>query len=118
MRRGRFTEDQIVGVPREHEAGVKTADLCRKQAPMAIPQEANQRWSLEFVSDSLACGRRFRLLNVIDDYHQECLACIPSLAAARQLIEVWRTDYDTVRAHSSLGGLAPAEFTNRPSQGA
>ena len=30
MLRGRFTEDQIIGVLREHEAGVKTADLCRK----------------------------------------------------------------------------------------
>jgi len=38
------------------------------RAPMAIPQEPNQRWLLDFVSDWLACGRRFRLLNVIDDY--------------------------------------------------
>jgi putative transposase len=30
MRRGRFAEDQIIGVLREHEAGVKTAELCRK----------------------------------------------------------------------------------------
>jgi putative transposase len=29
-RRGRFTEDQIIGVRRHHEAGVKTAELCRK----------------------------------------------------------------------------------------
>lgn len=30
MRR-RFTDEQIIGMLREHEAGVKTADLCRKQ---------------------------------------------------------------------------------------
>jgi len=35
------------------------------RAPMAIPQGPNQRWSLDFVSDSLSCGRRFRILNVI-----------------------------------------------------
>ena len=28
------------------------------RAPMAIPQEPNQGWSLDFVSDALACGRR------------------------------------------------------------
>ncbi len=61
------------------------------RAPMAIPQEPNQRWSLDFVSDSLA--------------------------AARRIIEAWRTDYNTVRPHSSLGGMAPAEFTNRPRHG-
>ncbi|RSV34863.1 transposase, partial [Sphingomonas sp. ABOLE] len=41
----------------------------------------------------------------------------PSLAAARRIIEAWRTDYNTVRPHSSLGGLAPAEFTSRHRQG-
>jgi putative transposase len=46
------------------------------RAPMAIAQELNQRWSLDFVSGSLACGRRFHMLNVIDDYSRECLACI------------------------------------------
>ena len=35
------------------------------RASMAIPQGPNQRWSLDFVSDSLSCGRRFRILNVI-----------------------------------------------------
>jgi putative transposase len=49
----------------------------------------------------------------------ECLNAhlFPSLATARRIIEAWRTDYNTVRPHSSLGGLALAEFTNRPRQG-
>ena len=41
----------------------------------------------------------------------------PSLAAARRIIEAWRTDYNTVRPHSSLGGMAPAEFTSPPAKG-
>lgn len=43
---------------------------------MTLPQGPNQRWSLDFVSDALACGRRFRVLNVIDDWSRECLASI------------------------------------------
>lgn len=43
---------------------------------MAIPQGPNQRWSLDFVSDSLSCGHRFRILNVIDDFSRECLAAV------------------------------------------
>ena len=31
------------------------------RAPMTIPQGPNQRWSLDFVSDSFICGRRFRI---------------------------------------------------------
>ena len=43
---------------------------------MVIPQGANQRWSLDFVSDSLAFGRRFRVLCIIDDFSRECLGAI------------------------------------------
>ena len=46
------------------------------RAPMAIPQEPNQRWSLDFVSDALSCGRRFRVLCEIDDFSRECLATV------------------------------------------
>ena len=46
------------------------------RAPMAIPQDPNQRWSLDFVSDTLVDGRRFRILCVIDDFSRECLATI------------------------------------------
>jgi putative transposase len=46
------------------------------RAPMTIPQDANQRWSLDFVSDTLVDGRRFRILCVIDDFSRECLATV------------------------------------------
>jgi putative transposase len=46
------------------------------RAPMALPQEANQRWSLDFVSDVLADGRRFRVLVVVDDFTREWLALV------------------------------------------
>ena len=41
------------------------------RAPMAIPQGRNQRWSLDFVSDTLASGRKFRMLTVVDDFSRE-----------------------------------------------
>jgi len=45
--------------------------LVRPRAPMLVPNAPNQRWSLDFVSDQLANGRRFRILNVIDDCSRE-----------------------------------------------
>ncbi len=46
------------------------------RAPMTIPQGSNQRWSLDFVSDSLVDGRRIRILCVTDDFSRECLATV------------------------------------------
>ena len=50
-----------------------------------------------------------------DCLRDECLNdhLIASLAAARRIIEAWRTGYDTVRPHSSLSGTTPAKFTRR-----
>jgi len=44
--------------------------------PIATPVRANQRWSLDFVSDQLTDGRRFRILAVVDDCTRECLALV------------------------------------------
>jgi putative transposase len=55
------------------------------RAPMAVPDGPNQRWSLDFASDTLADGRRFRMLCVVDDFSRECLALVadPSLSGKR-----------------------------------
>jgi putative transposase len=162
------------------------------RAPLAIPQSANQRWSLDFVSDALADSRRFRILAIVDDCTRECLALVAdtslsgmrvareldtliavrgkpaivvsdngteltsmailrwsqqsrvewhyiapgkpqqnafvesfngrlrdellnetlftSLGHAREALALWRLDYNTVRPHSRLGNLPPAEY--------
>ncbi|PZQ08484.1 MAG: IS3 family transposase [Rhodanobacter denitrificans] len=41
---------------------------------VALP---NQRWSLDFVHDQMACGRRFRVLNIVDDVTRQCLRAVP-----------------------------------------
>ncbi len=55
------------------------------RAPMVLPLLPNQRWSLDFVSDQLTDGRRFRIMTVVDDCTRECLALIAdtSLSGAR-----------------------------------
>lgn len=166
------------------------------RAPMSMPQDANQRWSLDFVQDALNDGRRFRILNVVDDFTRECLTSVVdtslsgirvireldrlcdlhgqplmivsdngteltsravlswveetgvewhyiapgkpvqnafvesfngrlrdeclnehafrSLSEARHIVDAWRIDYNTIRPHSSLGGLPPSVFASRP----
>nr|WP_188966656.1 IS3 family transposase [Neoroseomonas lacus] len=165
------------------------------RAPMMLPQGPNQRWSLDFVSDAFGCGRRFRILCVVDDFTRECLALVAdtslsgarvareldaiaairgkplavvsdngteltstsilrwsqerqvewhyiapgkptqnafvesfngrlrdeclnetlftSMAQARAVLAAWRHDYNTVRPHSKLGGLTPAEIAGQ-----
>jgi putative transposase len=54
--------------------GRKRALGTRK--PMLLPDGPNQRWSLDFVSDALTDGRRFRILAVVDDFSRENLVLV------------------------------------------
>ena len=166
------------------------------RVPSMQPTRANQMWTMDFTRDSLASGRKFRTLNLMDGYTREALwievdtslpglrvvqvlervaqergfpetvqvdngpefisrvvdqwayvngvvlhfidpgkpvqnafiesfngkfrdECLSqswhtSLEDARQIIEAWRVDYNTVRPHSSLGYQTPAEYAARP----
>ena len=168
----------------------KVAAVARVVMP--APERLNQKWSMDFVIDSIVTGRRFRALAIVDDYSRECPAievdtslggrrvvgvlkrladirglpevitvdngpefagramdewayrkgiklsfirpgkpienafaesfngrlrdeCLNtnwflSVKHAREIIENWRKDYNTVRPHTALGGLAPQEF--------
>ena len=162
------------------------------RVPWVLPTRTNQMWTMDFTRDSLASGRKFRTLNLMDGYTREALwievdtslpgprvvqvlervaqersfpeaiqvdngpefisravdqwayangvalhfidpgkpvqnafiesfngkfrdECLnqswhTSLQDARRIIEAWRTDYNTVRPHSSLGYLTPEEY--------
>ncbi len=49
----------------------KRKKLQRPRLPIRIPTRPNERWSMDFISDQLSHGRRFRVLNIIDDYSKE-----------------------------------------------
>lgn len=62
----------------------------RIKQPLTLPVAPNQVWSIDFMSDTLVDGRRFRLFNVMDDFNRESLAIevdtsLPSLRVIRVL---------------------------------
>lgn len=50
--------------------------LVRPRVPIMLPEGPRERWSVDFMSDQLANGLRFRILNIVDDYSRECVGQI------------------------------------------
>lgn len=79
------------------EAGLAVRRRRRKRVavvrqPMPVPTRRNERWSMDFVSDALADGRRFRVLTIVDDCTRECPALpvdtsLPAVRVIRELEE-------------------------------
>jgi len=65
---------------REEGLAVRKRRTRRKASGIRVPilmeTRPNARWSLDFVSDQFAHGRRFRILNIVDDVTKECLGAI------------------------------------------
>ena len=73
--------NRIYWLYREESPAVRKRQSGRRavgtRATVALVARRNARWSLDFVHNQFACGRRFRILNVLDDATRECLASIP-----------------------------------------
>jgi putative transposase len=59
MKRSRFTEEQIIGILKEHEAGAKTADLCRKHG---VSQATFFKWKAKFGGMEVSDARKLKAL--------------------------------------------------------
>jgi putative transposase len=73
-------------VRRRHRKRLTRAE----RVPLPIPSQGMERWSMDFPVDTLADGRGFRTLNIVDDFTRECVAIevdrsLPGLRVARVL---------------------------------
>ena len=73
--------NRIYRLYREEGLGVRKRKGRKRaigvRAPLLVEARPNARWSLDFVHDQMANGRRFRVLNITDDVTHECLAAVP-----------------------------------------
>ena len=97
----RWNHKRVYRIYRELELNLRIkprARLKRERPEMlSVPTAPNQVWSMDFMSDALANGRKIRTFNVIDDYNREGLAIdvdlsLPSARVIRALEQVieWR----------------------------
>lgn len=70
----------------------KRKKLIRPRQPMVMPIAKDIRWSMDFVSDQLANGRRFRTLNVVDDHSREMVGQLTDYSLTGQRVSRFLDD--------------------------
>ena len=68
-----------------------------ERIPLPMPSQRQERWSMDFTTDTLADGRNFRTLNIVDDFTRECVAIevdrsLPGLRVTRVLDRLHAAD--------------------------
>ena len=104
----RWNHKRVYRIYRELELNLRIKPKKRlireKPEPLAVPETINDSWSMDFMHDQLSDGRRYRLLNVIDDFNREGLGIevdisLPTervIRALDQIIE-WRGKPHSIR---------------------
>jgi putative transposase len=96
----RVNHKRVYGVYREAELQVRRRRRKRltrgQRVPLPAPTRRGERWSMDFTVDTLADGRGFRTLNIVDDFTRECMAIevdrsLPGLRVVRVLERLFDT---------------------------
>jgi hypothetical protein len=67
---------------------------ARVKHPLVAPERPNDTWSLDFVSDTLENGRKFRVLNILDDFDRSAVAQEVSMSMpSERVIRILEKDY-------------------------
>jgi putative transposase len=99
MKKSRYTEEQIIQILNEAQAGMKVEEICRKYG---ISDGAFYNWKSKFGGLTVSEAQRLRTLEGENS----------KLDEARRLIEKWREEYNHFRPHSVLNGQTPNEVAN------
>lgn len=92
----------------------KRKKLQRPRLVMDVPSSPNQRWSMDFVSDQLSNGRRFRVLNVVDDYSREMVGQLTSFSISGQRVSRFLSEIGACRSlPKSIVCDNGSEFTSK-----
>ncbi len=89
----RFTEEQIIAVLREREAGARVKELAYERRRFGYRRIhgvlRREGRSMDFQHDVLANGQRFRTLNIVDDFSRECPVIeVDTSLAGRRVVRV------------------------------
>lgn len=128
VKRFGWNHKRVYRIYRELELNLRIKPRKRlvrqKPEPLAVPQQRNQVWSMDFMHDQLEDGRSFRLFNVIDDFNREALGIevdfsLPSdrLIRARRQIIGWRGKPEVIRCDNGPeSGASGSNTSSRASR--
>ena len=81
MKRARFTEEQIIGVLKEHEAGAKTADLARKHG---VSEGTLYNWKAKYGGMDASEAKRLKQL---EDENAKLKKIVADLSLDREMLQ-------------------------------
>ena len=90
----------------------------RTAVTLEHPPKANMSWSLDYMSDALRHGRRFRTANVIGDFNRSYRESVLDMylfkttGDVQRLTNSWLHHYNNERPHKSLGYQTPMQYKN------